>query len=322
MADRNIDLAFCIDETGSMGPYINQIKAHVISIVTDVLKDPSVDSLRVGLVGYRDHGHEQGDWPAVTQVTELTADIAAVTGAVNAMKPGGGGGAEAMTDGLFDLARLSWRPTAAKVAVLIADAPPHGVEGWQPSGCPCGEDWETQTENCREIGITIFTVGCMTSMYSAASEKVLSTVARRTGGQLFPLSQVADLVPLIIYGAKDSLARLVAQERLSTLIHEQEKALLSMSTGQARLAALHSLAVSAGISISSFTYEGDGKVEPTKRMVSLSDVADLVRCLHQAAQLPKGLFDLPSLDENLPLPGLHSKRRDGATNESCVGYFG
>ena len=165
MADRDIDLAFCVDETGSMGSYIDQVKKHIISIIADVLKDPSVDSLRVGLVGYRDHPPQ--DKSFVTQVTNLTTDVKAITKAVNAMQAqGGGDGPECMTDGLYELVRLSWRPTAAKVAVLIADAPPHGAgdscDGF-PDGCPCGESWETQAENCREMNIKVLTLSLKVS---------------------------------------------------------------------------------------------------------------------------------------------------------------
>ena len=134
--ERCIDLAFCVDETGSMGSCIDQVKEHIISIISETLQDPAVDSLRVGLVGYRDHPPQ--DTTFVTQVMEFTEDIAEIKAAVNGMKADGGGDKpECMTDGLYEVVRLRWRPRAAKVLVLIADAPPHGVGEWS-DGFPDG----------------------------------------------------------------------------------------------------------------------------------------------------------------------------------------
>ena len=134
--ERCIDLAFCVDETGSMGSYISQVKQHIISIISDILQDPSVDSLRVGLVGYRDHPPQDSSF--VTQVLAFTEDISEIKAAVNAMEADGGGdGPECMTDGLYEVVRLRWRPRAAKVVVLIADAPPHGA-GDHGDGFPQG----------------------------------------------------------------------------------------------------------------------------------------------------------------------------------------
>lgn len=52
---------------------------------------------------------------------------------------GGGDGPEAQADGLYDAVHAQWNPKATKVAVLITDAPPHGIgeagDGF-PKGCP------------------------------------------------------------------------------------------------------------------------------------------------------------------------------------------
>lgn len=52
---------------------------------------------------------------------------------------GGGDGPEAQADGLYDALHASWNAKATKVAVLITDAPPHGIgeagDGF-PKGCP------------------------------------------------------------------------------------------------------------------------------------------------------------------------------------------
>ncbi len=52
-------------------------------------------------------------------------------------KLAGGDQAEALTDALHQLLKLSWREEATKICVLIADAPPHGL-GCRSDGFPDG----------------------------------------------------------------------------------------------------------------------------------------------------------------------------------------
>ena len=56
---------------------------------------------------------------------------------------GGGDGPEAVTAALGEALDMDWRPHAAKMVVLIADAPPHGIgeygDGFD-DGSPDGKD--------------------------------------------------------------------------------------------------------------------------------------------------------------------------------------
>lgn len=60
----------------------------------------------------------------------------------NLYASGGGDGPEAVTAGIREALELDWRPNAAKVCILIADAPPHGIgeygDGFS-QGSPDGE---------------------------------------------------------------------------------------------------------------------------------------------------------------------------------------
>lgn len=89
---------------------------------------------------------------------------------------GGGDFPEAVTDGLFELSRLNWRENSRKVAVLIGDAPPHGVGSNGdsfPSGCPCGENWRIQILNCRETGISLHAVSTSASSETVTAFRVI-----------------------------------------------------------------------------------------------------------------------------------------------------
>jgi hypothetical protein len=135
---------------------------------------------------------------------------------------GGGDGPESVTDGLFDMVRLDWRPGAARAVVWFGDAPPHGVEprgdGF-PHGCPCGNHWYTQAENCREMGISVYAVGCLPTLSRfIGAEEVFRTVARTTRATYLPLTQVSLLVPLMAGAAATELDKQRIDERLADAV--------------------------------------------------------------------------------------------------------
>jgi hypothetical protein len=75
---------------------------------------------------------------------------------------GGGDTPEAIADALHDVVKLSWRPEATKISILISDAPPHGLDsrGDQfPNGCPNGLDPIKIVHEMAEKNITLYSVG-------------------------------------------------------------------------------------------------------------------------------------------------------------------
>ena len=56
----NVDMCFCIDATGSMGPVISQVKQNALSFYKDVTremerKQKSLDNMRVRVIVFRDY---------------------------------------------------------------------------------------------------------------------------------------------------------------------------------------------------------------------------------------------------------------------------
>ncbi len=117
-----LDVCFVIDTTGSMGDEIASIKAALLR-VTEKLRGLGREfDLRYAAVLYRDIGDEY-----VTATHAFTADIEAFDEALRGVSAAGGGdGPESLNQAVAQAVDgVSWRPGAAKVAFLIADAPPH-----------------------------------------------------------------------------------------------------------------------------------------------------------------------------------------------------
>ncbi|KAK3278982.1 hypothetical protein CYMTET_13114 [Cymbomonas tetramitiformis] len=214
-----LDLVICMDSTGSMGSYILQAQKSVKEIVTKIQQEEKCD-VRFSLIAYRDHPPQ--DKTFVTKVFPFTTDIDEMKAYVDTLSArGGGDGPEAVTAALDELLKLPFRPNAAKVAVLIADAPPHGLEpsgdGF-PNGDPEGRDPLQIAQQLAAHGVVIYPVGCEPALgnYTFARD-FMCNLAEITEGQAIPLSS-AKLLPRVILGGAEEevtlerLSREVAQE--------------------------------------------------------------------------------------------------------------
>jgi len=114
------DVVFVIDDTGSMGSWINQAKADVDAITDRLLAETT--SVRFGLVSYGDEASDEIDIDL-----DLTADVARFKSALNALVASGGGDWPEDADIALEMAaNLTWRQgETAKIMVLIGDAPTH-----------------------------------------------------------------------------------------------------------------------------------------------------------------------------------------------------
>lgn len=117
-----LDVVFVIDTTGSMQDEIDAIKATLLDVTQRLRGLDREFDLRYGAVLYRDVGDDY-----VTASHPFTKDLVAFDAALRDVQAGGGGdGPESLNQALaVAVDGMAWRPTAAKVAFLIADAPPH-----------------------------------------------------------------------------------------------------------------------------------------------------------------------------------------------------
>jgi hypothetical protein len=180
-----VDLAFVVDTTGSMRGFIKDARRQM----TDMLQGatgaaPLPIDLRVGVVEYHDHPPQ--DQTFVARVHAFDADLGTVHRTLAELRLGGGGGdgPEAVFDGLAAACRdLVWRPHACRLAVLIGDAPPHGVGSTSDSfrnGCPCGLTTAAVTALLEQHGVTLYALGLTNAVKDS-----FTPLAAWTGGVFF-----------------------------------------------------------------------------------------------------------------------------------------
>lgn len=155
-----LDFAFVIDTTGSMGLLIAAAQQQMIEIVDELSQAATVD-MRLGTVEYRDHPPQD---TVVYRAHEFTTDLAAARKTINSLRADGGGDApEAVLAGLVAASQqLAWRPHARRIAILIGDAPPHGVGGAGDAfagGCPSGETIHSTSAKLEVARVRLYALG-------------------------------------------------------------------------------------------------------------------------------------------------------------------
>lgn len=125
----DIDIAFVLDATGSMGGDIEQMRQYMSTVIDQV--DAVAGSARYSLASYRDQPQWTGnpsdyagrlDQPFTYDGQEVKAAMAGVVAS------GGGDTPESVYSGVMEALDQSWRPGVKKVVIVLADAPPHEPE--------------------------------------------------------------------------------------------------------------------------------------------------------------------------------------------------
>lgn len=150
-AKPHIDLAFCIDTTGSMRGEIEAVKTKTREIVAKLGGSKPTPVIRVGLVAYRDRGDQY-----VTKVFQFSENIDQVVKDISSLNADGGGDEEesvnqALHTSVNDLAWSKDKKTV-KLLFLIGDAGPHFYPG--------DYSWEKESKSAIAQGIQINTIAC------------------------------------------------------------------------------------------------------------------------------------------------------------------
>ena len=118
-----IDIAFCLDATGSMEKLIEAAKSRIKGIYKEIEAGQPRPSVRFAAVAYRDKGDE-----FVSRLYGFTTDPSKAERALGNIKATGGGDTpEHVVEGLRRAVNaLGWDPSAKlRFLFLLGDAPPH-----------------------------------------------------------------------------------------------------------------------------------------------------------------------------------------------------
>ena len=122
-ATTSLDLLFIVDITGSMKPYLEEIKEKIINIIDGIILNcPGID-INLGFIGYRDFYENYTD-------IDFTSDHKKLKDTISDVYTSGGKWYYPDEDLAFalELALNKTWISNAKLAVLIADAPGHGTK--------------------------------------------------------------------------------------------------------------------------------------------------------------------------------------------------
>ncbi len=175
----NVEIAFIVDATGSMGDEINYLKAEMDNIIAESkTKLPKGTTIKVGSVFYKDKNDEY-----LTRPSALTTDVAAAQKFVNEQFAGGGGDFPEAVDAALEtmVNDLKWSEenTTLRVAFLILDAPPH-------SDPETRARVEAQIRAAARKGIRVVPVTC--SGIDKSTEYIMRCMALLTNGTYVALT--------------------------------------------------------------------------------------------------------------------------------------
>lgn len=137
-----VKIAFVLDCTGSMEPWIHESKTKIQQIISQNRKEHPAAHFEVALVAYRDYGDKTRmrviDFSSPSQIVQVLDPIHA---------EGGDDEAEDVAGALDRTCGLTWGPSDVRLVFHIADAPAHGmmfhaprVSDRFPQGDPDGND--------------------------------------------------------------------------------------------------------------------------------------------------------------------------------------
>jgi hypothetical protein len=194
--DSSLDVVFAIDTTGSMEPYIHEVRDNILKIMEDVFEFSQ--GVRVGIVAYKDHGDEGESEFYLTRILPLTFDKREVVEFLRSpdLHIGvGGEGAEAVECALFDAANLNWSSASTpKAIVLVGDKPAHGViDSFR--ACPRMKDYRLEVEGIKTKGIKIYPILCNNIHETESSFRWM---ASETGGTFIYLNEISSLSDILI----------------------------------------------------------------------------------------------------------------------------
>ena len=185
-----VKIAFVLDCTGSMDPWIYEAKTKIQEIVTSSEVPPGAQ-FEIAVVAYRDYGDV-----VRRRIIDFTGPHEAEHFLQNIYAEGGDDEAEDVAGALDRVCGLTWGPSDVRMVFHIADAPAHGrmfhapqVSDRFPDGDPEGKDPRDSLRHLayQDVKFTFVRITTSTDMMIG----VFDEIYRREGGEFV----VIDLHP-------------------------------------------------------------------------------------------------------------------------------
>ncbi len=166
-----LDIAFVVDATGSMGDEINYLKMDLDSVISQITEENKNINLRMASVFYRDKGD---DYLTVESPFSSSTDLA--KNFIRSNHADGGGDAPEAADEalLVALQKLNWSSSSrARILFWLLDAPPHQEQENM-------DKIQQVIHLAAKMGVKIVPVGC--SGINKPTEFLCRSIALATNG--------------------------------------------------------------------------------------------------------------------------------------------
>jgi hypothetical protein len=210
-----VKLAFVLDCTASMGPWIEEAKTKMGEIVQNVRKEHNHAAFQVGLVAYRDYGDEES-----LRVLDFATPNSMMGALQDVFAEGGDDSAEDVARAFYHVMALDWSDADVRMVFHIADAPAHGrmfhgpsVSDRFPEGDPEGIDPRTHLRSMCEQGFH-YTFVKITSATDTMLDAFLSVWAYHATFQVLNLSRQSARMfsPMISRSVSDAITQHTASQ--------------------------------------------------------------------------------------------------------------
>ena len=176
--EKDVEIVFVLDTTGSMGGLIQGAKTKIWNIVNEVMQTHKDSKVKIGLIAYRDRGDAY-----ITKVTQLNDNLDEVYSILMGYRAEGGGDTpedvrRALSESVDLIQWSKPRANLSQIIFLVGDAPPHDDYQDYP-------DVGATAKKAKSKGILVNTIQCGTL---PDTDRYWKAVAQFGGGEYFHIS--------------------------------------------------------------------------------------------------------------------------------------
>ncbi|GAB3946393.1 hypothetical protein GCM10028805_16840 [Spirosoma harenae] len=140
VGNQNADIVILLDNTSSMGEYIDACRAGLNKII-----DALPPTARLGAGGYRDHGDLY-----VLSYQDLTTDFSSIRKFLGTMTASGGGDAqEAVYDAVYSVLEQAKWVNKKRIIIVVGDEAPQEKPGLTD------HSYQQVVDKCRQLGVEV-----------------------------------------------------------------------------------------------------------------------------------------------------------------------